>query len=84
MKYIGNINTVINDNFINVCIEHAKVYKNRNRSWEEKLEQTINGEAVEKIVCSYYKLDEVPFEIPEYDGISKDGKKFEIKHTIKN
>jgi hypothetical protein len=84
MKFIGNINEVITDEFIETCKKHAKIYKTYGRTPEQILEQTINGEAVEFLVIKKLSFKAVPFEISEYDAIGKSGEKIEIKHTIKN
>jgi hypothetical protein len=83
LKYIGNIEEIITDEFIETCKKHAKIYKTYGRTPEQILEQTINGEAVEFLVIKKLGFKAVPFEISEYDAIDKN-EKIEIKHTIKN
>lgn len=80
--YIGNIsNTITNTDFINYCKELAVKYKLNGRTFKDVLEHTIYGEAIENAVCEKFGLTKIPFEISEYDA-EKDGKKYEIKHTI--
>ena len=79
---IGNLNKLINDNnFIKKCLELAKKYKRNDRSFEEVVEHTLYGEAIEVMVCEKFGLTKTNFETSEYDAIC-DGKKYEIKHTI--
>jgi hypothetical protein len=84
MEYIGNIESVLTEQFLDRCIRHAQEYNPRGRSPDEVLNQTIHGEAVEVLVQNYLGLEEAPFEIPEYDATDYKGRKYEIKHTIKD
>lgn len=84
MKYIGNLKDVITKDFIQECKLHAEKYKDNQRTKQQKIKQTIQGEGVEKLVCQYFHYKEVHFSIPEYDAVDEYNKKYEIKHTIYN
>ena len=80
--HIGNLSNKIKDTkFIDYCKELAVKYKLNGRTFKDVLEHTIYGEAIEDTVCKKFGLTKIPFEISEYDA-EKDGKKYEIKHTI--
>ena len=85
MLFLGNINHLKNNtDFYEECFEMAKQYKTNNRSFAEILEQTVSGEAVERIACQALKLEQSPFENAKYDAIGTNGGIYEIKHTIIN
>ena len=84
MIYIGNVNEVINPDLIGICIERANKFKSRGRDIDTIINHTINGEAVELLVCSHLNLNQVDFEIMEYDAIDNNGIRYEIKRTSKN
>jgi hypothetical protein len=84
MKHIGNISSFFNEQFVQECTSHAKKFNPGYRTFEEVLEQTIAGEAIEVLVCNELDLIRVDFNVSEYDAISKSGKKYEIKHTVKD
>lgn len=84
MIHIGNVNAVINDEFIEMCTKHAMKFTARSRNMDTIIEHTITGEAVEVLVCEYLDLQQVDFEIMEYDAIDRNGVRYEIKHTTKN
>ena len=79
---LGNITNKLNDaNFIKHCEELANLYKSNGRKYEDILEHTLCGEAIEDLVCEIFGLNKTKFETSEYDA-EKDGLKYEIKHTI--
>lgn len=80
MIHIGNIN-VVDSTLTNICIERAKNFKTRGRDINTIIQHTIIGEAVELLVCRYFNLLQVDFDIMEYDAIDKNGVRYEIKHT---
>lgn len=84
MIYIGNVNEVINPDLIGICIERANKFKSRGRDIDTIINHTINGEAVELLVCACSNLIQTPFDVMEYDATDNKGFKYEIKHTSKN
>lgn len=84
MKLIGNVKSIINDEFIAKCTEMAKQFNPGTRELSEVISHTIGGEAVEILVCKYFNLTQSDFGIMEYDAYDKHGRQYEIKHTVIN
>lgn len=84
MIYIGNVNKTVTPDLIDICSERAKNFKKRGRNIDDIVYNTVIGEVVEILVCKYFNLHQVDFEIMEYDAIDKNGIRYEIKHTNKN
>ena len=81
---IGNINDIITPEFLELCKFHASHYNLNGRTPEKVLDMTICGEGVELVLCNYFGWELANFETMEYDAITPEGKKIEIKHTTKN
>lgn len=84
MKLIGNVKSIINDEFVEKCTEYAKVFNPNGRTFEMVLDHTIGGEAVERLVCAHMGLTQTGFETMEYDAVDKSGLRYEIKHSVKD
>ena len=84
MIHIGNVDNVITPELIEICTERANNFKTRGRDIDRIVYNTVIGEAVELLVCRYFNLHQVDFDIMEYDAIDKNGIRYEIKHTNKN
>lgn len=87
MIYIGNIDTFLTDEFLEKCESYAKIFyeqNNRGRSFDQVLNNTIYGEAVEGIVCNYLGLYQTPFSVSTHDAEEANGERYEIKHTSVN
>lgn len=81
MIYIGNIESLMTQEFLDNCTKLAKKYNNTGRTFEQVLEHTIAGEATEILVCNYLGLTRTPG-IIVYDAIDYKNRKYEIKHTV--
>lgn len=86
--HIGNKRDVLTEDVVMKCKEYAKriFHGNRhgNRSFEQILKDTIDGEASELLIANYYGIKQVPFEISEYDLVTNEGKRIEVKLTKTN
>jgi hypothetical protein len=81
MTYIGNIESLMTQDFLDHCINLSKKYNKGNRTQEQVLEHTICGEATEILVCNYLNLTRTPG-IIVYDAVDYKNRKYEIKHTV--
>ena len=80
--FIGNTKQYITDEFLRECKDHALRFNRGNRTFEQVLKNTIDGELVEIVVCEYFNYTRAEFDISQYDAFQGD-RKFEIKHTTK-
>lgn len=84
MIHIGNIDDVVTSDLVAMCTRRAHNFKRRGRDIDRIIYNTIIGESVEILVCNHLNLNQVDFEIAEYDAIDRNGIRYEIKHTNKD